>query len=100
MAVVEDLKDDICLELFAPLNVDCDDDDESNSAGVEGGASAGEKDQSTQPGAVLPRPPPYASVADDLGKLEEVAERCHMPTVSYHLRKAKLAWMAEYGSRK
>ena len=98
-AVVEDLKDDICLELFAPLAVDLDDDD-TTPAGVQGGASsAGGKDRSTKPGAVLPRPPRYANVADDFGKLEEVAERCRMPTVSYYLRKAKLAWMTEVGSR-
>lgn len=98
-AVVEDLKDDICLELFAPLTVDLDDDDNS-SAGVQGGpSSAGDKDRLAQLGTVLPRPPPYADVADDFGKLEEVAERCRMPTVSYYLRKAKLAWMTEVGSR-
>lgn len=98
LAVVEDLKDDLCLELFAPMAGDCDDDD-SNLAGVEGEAPEGGKDRSAQPGAGLPRPPPYADVADGFGKLEEVAERYHMLTVSYYLRKAKLAWMTEVGSR-
>ena len=32
-------------------------------------------------------------------ELEGVAETCGMLDVSYHLRKAKLAWMGNHGSR-
>ena len=34
------------------------------------------------------------------GDLEGIAERCSMAGVSYHLRRAKLAWMSEAGSKK
>ena len=47
-----------------------------------------------------PRPPPYTDVARQFGDLEEIAERCSMVGVSYHLRRAKLAWMSEAGSKK
>ena len=68
-------------------------------SGDEANSSAGDKNQSTQP-VRLPRPPPNSDVAEYFGGLEEVAERCRMTEVSYHIRKAKLAWMGEVGSRK
>ena len=45
-------------------------------------------------------PPPYTDVDEHFGGLEEVAERCRMTEVSYHLHKAKLAWMGKIGPRK
>ena len=45
-------------------------------------------------------PPPYTDVAEKFGDLEEVAEQCNMGEVSYHLHKAKLAWVHECGARK
>ena len=68
------------------------DDDEVDS-------SAGDKGQCTQP-VLSPRPPPYTDVARQFGDLEGIAERCSMAGVSYHLCKAKLAWMSEAGSNK
>ena len=68
------------------------DDDEADS-------SAGGKGQCTQP-VLSPRPPPYTGVARQFGDLEGIAERCSMAGLSYHLRKAKLAWMGEAGSNK
>ena len=77
--------------IAARLNVDSDDDEADSSAGDTG--------QCTQPVLFL-RPPPYMDVARQFGDLEEITERCSMTGVSYHLRKAKLAWMSEAGSKK
>lgn len=49
---------------------------------------------------VSPRPPPYTKVARQFGDLEGVAERCGMTEVSYHLGRAKLAWMSAFASKK
>ena len=74
------------------LNVDSDDDERDSSAGDKG--------QSMQP-VLSPRPPPYTDVARQFGGLEGIiAERCSMAGVSYHLRKEKLTWMSEAGSKK
>ena len=62
-------------------------------------SSAGDKGQCTQP-VLSPRPPPYTDVARQFGDLEGIAERCSMAGVSYHLRRAKLTWMSEAGSKK
>ena len=62
-------------------------------------SSAGDKGQSTQP-VLSTRPPPYTDVARQFGDLEGISERCSMAGVSYHLRRAKLAWMSEAGSKK
>ena len=77
--------------IAARLNVDSD--------GDEAGSSAGDKGQCTQP-VLSPRPPPYTDVARQFWDLEGIAERCSMAGLSYHLRKAKLAWMSEAGSKK
>ena len=65
----------------------------------EADSSAGDAGRDTQV-VVSPRSPPYTQVAGQFGDLERVAERCSMAEVSYHLRKAKLAWMSEFGSKK
>ena len=39
------------------------------------------------------------TAAEHFCELEDTAETCGMSEVSYHLRKAKLAWMSAYGSR-
>ena len=78
--------------IAARLNVDSDDD--------EADSSAGDKGQCTQPVLLSPRPLPYTDVARQFGDLEVIAERCSMAGVSYHLRKTKLAWMSEAGSKK
>ena len=78
--------------IAARLNVDSGDDEADFSAGDTG--------QCTQP-VLSPRPPPYTDVARQFGDLEGMAERCcSMAGVSYHFRKAKLAWMSEAGSKK
>ena len=77
--------------IAARLSVDSDDD--------EVDSLAGDKGQCTQP-VLSPRPPPYTDVARQFGGLEGIAERCSMAGVSYHLRKEKLAWMSEAGSKK
>ena len=74
--------------IAARLNVDSDDDEADSSAGDTG--------QCTQP-VLCPRPPPYTDAARQFGDLEGIVERCSMAGVSYHLRKAKLAWMSEAG---
>ena len=56
------------------------------------------KGQCTQP-VLSPRPPPYTGVARQFVDLEGIAERCSMAEVSYHHRRAKLAWMSEAGSK-
>ena len=50
--------------------------------------------------AIVPAPAPYAEVAEMFGDLEARAETSDMQDVSYHLRKAKMAWMRAYGSTK
>ena len=45
------------------------------------------------------RPPAYSQVAEHFCEIEGVAETCRMPDVSQYLRKAKLAWMNNHGSR-
>ena len=77
--------------IVARLSVDSDDD--------EADSSAGDKGQCTQP-VLSPRPPPYTDVARQFGCFEGIAERCSMAGVSYHLRKEKLDWMSEAGSKK
>ena len=89
--VVDDLKEDIfaeSLDNLADQILDSDDDDADSSAG--------DKSQAVD----TPRPPPYTKVASQFGDLEGEAEKCNMAEVSYHLRKAKLAWMREFGLRK
>ena len=39
------------------------------------------------------------TAAEHFCELEDTAETCGMSEVSYHLCKAKLAWMSAYGSR-
>ena len=60
-------------------------------------AEQGEAGQSS--GAAAPPPPAYSGVAEHFCELEDNAETCGMSEVSYHLRKAKLAWMSAYGSK-
>ena len=38
-------------------------------------------------------------VAEHFCELDDTAEKCGMSEVSYHLRKAKLAWMSAFGGR-
>ena len=71
--------------IAARLNVDSDDDEADSSAGDTG--------QCTQP-VLSPLLPPYTDVARQFGDLEGVAERCSLAGVSYHRRKAELAWMS------
>ena len=91
-AVVDDLKEDLFDESLGNLAdqiLDSDDDDADSSAG--------DKPQAVD----TPRSPPYTKkVASQFGDLEGEAEKCNMAEVSYHLRKAKLAWMREFGWRK
>ena len=82
--------DEVSAACCTVLNALLSDDDEVHSGG---------NGQGTQP-KVPPRPKPYADVATQIGDLEEEAERCSMNEVTYHLRKEKLAWMHELGSKK
>ena len=69
-------------------------------AGAPRKKSRGANEGSDTQAVVSPRPPPYTEVAGQFGDLERIAERCSMAEVSHHLRKAKLAWMSEFGSKK
>lgn len=89
-AVVQDLKDDLQDGFHSEPNIGSDDDEADPSAAVNY--------LCTQPEHSY-RPPPYTDVARQFGNLEEAAGRCNMPEVSYHLRKARLAWMRDYASR-
>ena len=71
----------------------------SNCGPPERSSDDDDKGQCTQP-VLSPRPPPYTDVARQFGDLKGIAERCSMAGVSYHLRKTKLAWMSEAGSKK
>ena len=64
------------------------------------GADKRQRPSFEQQPVLSPRPPPYTDVARQFGDLEEKAERCSMAGVSRHLRRVKLAWMSEAGSKK
>ena len=84
--MVEDLYDENLVQLDLVSDDDVDE------------AEQGEAGQSS--GAAAPPPPAYSGVAEHFCELEDTAETCGMSEVSYHFRKAKLAWMSAYGSRK
>lgn len=86
-AIVADMVDDLCDEHV--VEMDSDDDVEMDAA------EQGEAAQQSSAAAA----PPYARVSDHFSELEGIAEKCSMSEVSYHLRKAKLAWMSAHGSR-
>lgn len=80
---------DLCDEHVLPMDSDDDvEDAEQRQAG-----------QSSAAAASPPPPPPYANVAEHFCELEDIAEKCDMSEASYHLRKAKLAWMSAHGLR-
>ena len=90
-AMVDYLKENLfdeSIDNLADQILDSDDDDADSWAG--------DKSQAVD----TPRTPPYTKVASQFGDLEGEAEKCNMAEVSYHLRKAKLAWMRELGWRK
>lgn len=89
-AIIADMTEDIYDESIVQMDVGSDD-SEVDEAGP------GKTRQS--PGAAVLRPPPYVDVADHFCELEDVAEKCDMPDVSYHLSKVKLAWISNHGSR-
>ena len=64
------------------------------------GADKRQRPSFEQQPVLSPRPPQYTDVARQIGDLKKVAERCSMAGVSYYLRRAKLAWMNEAGSKK
>lgn len=88
-AIVADMGEDLCDENLVQMDLVSDDDVDETEQGEAGQSS----------GAAAPLPPPYSGVAEHFCELEDTAEKCGMPVVSYHLRKAKLAWMSSYGSR-
>lgn len=89
-AIVADMADDICDEGLTYLDLDSDDIELDELENHETGQSSR---------AAVPPPPPYTAVAKHFCELEDIAERCGMLGVSYHLRKAKLAWISSYQSR-
>ena len=88
-AIVGDMVENLCNENV--LQMDASSDDEVDHV-AQGGSG-----QSL--GAAAPPPPPYGGVAEHFCELEDTAEKCGMSEVSYHLRKAKLAWMSAFGER-
>ena len=82
------IRDSLCDENVVLDLVSDDDVDE---------AEQGETGQSS--GASAPPPLAYTGVAEHFCELEDTAETCGMSELSYHLRKAKLAWMSAYGSK-
>ena len=89
-AIVTEMVEDLCDENLVGMDLSSDDEDDDLVELRQSGQSAA---------AAAPAPPPYANVANHFGELEDTAEKCRMSEVSFHLRKAKLAWMSAYGSR-
>ena len=87
--IVADMVEDLCDENLVQLDLASDDDVDE--------AKQGEAGQSS--GAAAPPPPAHSGVAEHFCEHEDTAETCGMSEASYHLRKAKLAWMSAYGSR-
>ena len=87
--IVADTVEDLCDENLVQLDLVSDDDVDEAEQGKAGQSS----------GAAAPPPPAYSGVAEHFCELEDNAETCGMSEVSYHLRKAKLAWMSAYGSK-
>ena len=88
-AIVGDMVEDLCNE--SVLQMDASSDDEVDHVAYGGAGQSS--------GVAAPPRPPYGGVAQHFCELEDTAEKCGMSEVSYHLRKAKLAWMSAFGER-
>ena len=69
-----------------------------NNGGEDSGDS-GCEDESRESEAVV-RPPPYAEVAEEFSTLEANARSSGMEDVSFHLEKARMAWIRAHASSK
>ena len=69
-----------------------------NNGGEDSGDS-GCEDESRESEAVV-RPPPYAEVAEEFSTLEAKARSSGMEDVSFHLEKARMAWIRAHASSK
>ena len=69
-----------------------------NNGGEDSGDS-GCEDESRESEAVV-RPTPYAEVAEEFSALEAKARSSGMDDVSFHLEKARMAWIRAHASSK
>ena len=69
-----------------------------NNGGEDSGDS-GCEDESRESEAVV-RPPPYAEVAEEFSTLGAKARSSGMEDVSFHLEKARMAWIRAHASSK
>lgn len=83
----------IALDLQATILGDCE-------GGIVNGEGSGDSDsevESRESEAVV-RPPSYATVAEEFGKLEATARSSGMEDVSFYLEKARMAWIRGHAS--
>ena len=69
-----------------------------NNGGEDSG-DAGREDESRESEAVV-RPPPYTEVEEEFSTLEAKARSSGMEDVSFHLEKARMAWIRAHASSK
>lgn len=89
----------IALDLQADILSDCNEDSVDENNGGEDSGDSGCEDESRESEAVV-RPPPYAEVAEEFSTLEAKARSSGMEDVSFHLEKARMAWIRAHASSK
>ena len=67
--------------------------------GGEDSGDSGREDESRESEAVV-RPPPYTEVEEEFSTLEAKARSSGMEDVSFHLEKARTAWIRAHASSK
>ena len=88
----QETAESIALDLQADILSDCNEDSVDENNGGEDSGDSGCEDESRESEAVV-RPPPYAEVAEEYSTLEAKARSSGMEEVSFHLEKARMAWI-------
>ncbi|CAM9504741.1 unnamed protein product [Choristocarpus tenellus] len=92
------MKDQLLQKLFYQSDNESSGDEDDD--GLMGGGSTLGAVRKGEASSVISIPPPsYSQVADEFASLETTVEECSMDDVSYHFRKAKLAWLSVIGAR-
>ena len=72
----------------------------SGNAGTPSRKSVGGQKRESRETEAVVRPPPYAEVAEEFSTLEAKATSSGMEDVSFHLEKARMAWIRAHASSK
>ena len=89
----------IALDLHVEILSHRSEDSVDENNGGEDSGDSGCEDESRESEAVV-RPPPYAEVAEEFSTLEAKARSSGMEDVSFHLEKARMAWIRAHASSK